>query len=79
KPCFLYETDIKKYKKDRDFYFDIWELPFLVAQNSDELVKNILAFDDAVYQKKLDKLFSDVGLCDNGTACRQVVDFIKSL
>lgn len=79
KPCFLYATDIEKYKGERDFYFDIMSLPFPVAQNNTELVQNITEFDEVLYGKKLKKLFDQVGLCDHGTACRQVVDYIKGL
>lgn len=77
KPCFLYATDIDRYKGERDFYFDIFELPFPVAQNNEEMVRNIRDFDQQLYQEKLERLFEQVGLCDKGTACRQVVEYIE--
>lgn len=77
KTCFIYASDVEKYKNDRDFYFDIYNLPFPVAENNDQMEQNILQFDEALYKNKLDKLFEQVGLCENGTACKQVVKWIK--
>ncbi len=79
KPCFLYATDIDKYKGERDFYFDIFELPFPVAQNNEEIVQNIKNFDSELYHERLKNLFDQVGMCDRGTACGQVVEYIEKL
>ncbi len=79
RPCFLYASDIALYKEDRDFYWDITSLPFPVAQTDEELEEKIRCFDSSVYSEKLSAMFDEVGLCDNGTACRQVVEYIKSL
>lgn len=76
KTCFLYATDVEKYKDERDFYFDIQKLPFPLAESNDELEHNILTFDAKQYQIKLKQLFEQVGLCDNGNACKQVVEWI---
>ncbi|MCM1212190.1 MAG: CDP-glycerol glycerophosphotransferase family protein [Blautia sp.] len=76
KVCFLYATDVKKYKSERDMYFDIYKLPFPLAENNDELERNILGFQEEIYQKKLKQLFEQVNLYDKGNACKQVVDWI---
>ena len=44
KPCFQFAMDIEEYKKDRDFYFDIANLPFMLSRSNDELEKSILEF-----------------------------------
>lgn len=76
KACFLYATDVQKYKDERDMYFDMHKLPFPLAENNDELEHNILHFDEEKYRIKLDQLFRKVELCDNGNACKQVVEWI---
>ena len=76
KTCFLYATDIKRYKDERDMYFDMHKLPFPLAENNDELELNILNFNEEQYRTELNQLFEKVALRDNGNACKQVVDWI---
>lgn len=77
KICFLFATDIEKYHADRGFYYDLYELPFPIAADNDELVNVIACFDEDNYKKNLDDLFDSVGLMENGTACKQVVEYIN--
>lgn len=77
KPCFLYATDVDEYKKEVDYYFDISKLPFPLAENNEEIEKNIMEFDEAVYNNKLEELFDQVGLCETGCASQKVVDYIE--
>lgn len=77
KPCFIYASDAAKYKDEHDFYFDVDKLPFSLAQNNDEMEQVVLNFDDGSYQINLQELFDKVGLCENGTACKKVVEKIK--
>lgn len=77
-PCFIYATDVEKYKDERDFYFDVHELPFPLAENNEEMERNILNFDSDKYEEDLNALFDKVKLCDKGSSCRQVVEWIVS-
>lgn len=77
KCCFLYATDVEEYRNDRDYYFDIKELPFPLAENNEQLEKNILNFNEEIYQKKLNELFEQVGLCETGHASEKVADYIE--
>lgn len=77
KPCFLYATDVEEYRNDRDYYFDIRELPFPLAENNKQLEQNILSFNEEIYRKKLNRLFEEVGLCETGHASEAVVDYIE--
>lgn len=77
KPCFLYASDIGEYEKEQGYYFNIFELPFPVAENNEEMKKNVLSFHEKQYSEKLQKLFEEVGLCESGHACERVVDYIK--
>lgn len=77
KICFLYATDFDKYKEERDYYFDLRELPFLMAKDNDEMEKNIDLFDEIKYKEELNKLFEQVGLCETGHASEKVADYIE--
>lgn len=78
KPCFIYASDIKEYSDDRGFYFDLDKLPFVISTSTDEMIKNINMFDRDVYFKKLDNFLKEQGCVDNGTASKQVVDWIDN-
>lgn len=77
KPCFMYASDAKKYKDEHDFYFDIYNLPFPLAENNDEMENVIMNFEDGEYKANLEKMFEKVGLCESGKACKAVVKWIK--
>lgn len=77
KICFLYASDIEKYKQERDYYFELEELPFPLAQDNEQMERVILDFNEQEYDEKLQKLFKEVGLCESGEASKQVVDYIE--
>lgn len=77
KPCFLYATDVARYKAERGNYFELDELPFPVAENNEQLENVILEFDRAKYEKELDELFDEVGLTETGHASEKVADYIE--
>ncbi len=55
------------------------ELPYSVAQNNDELERNILEFDGEKYAKQMDQFAKDVELVFDGKASKRVADKIESL
>lgn len=54
-------------------------LPYLIAQNNDELEENILVFDEKRYQEKIRRFKRDVGLTFDGRASQRVADEIEKL
>jgi CDP-glycerol glycerophosphotransferase len=76
KPVFLYIKDYEQYKIERDFYFDIFSLPFPSAFNNDELLQKILNFNTALYLKSLNNFFLKVGIFNEGNASKKVVNKI---
>ena len=78
KPCFMYASDAAQYKDEHDFYFDVYKLPFPLAENNDEMEQRVLGFEEDQYQTDLQAMFERVGLCEDGTACKQVVEWIKA-
>ena len=72
KPCFLYATDKDRYKKERDYYFELEELPFPLAESNEELKSSILNFDEDRYKRDAEGLFERVKLNETGRASRTV-------
>ncbi len=77
RPVFLYTTDLKDYYDNRGFYFDIKKLPYPIAQDDDELIKNIDSFSEKEYHNKLKSFFEKIGLHESGYASREVAKIIR--
>lgn len=78
RPCFLFATDLKSYKAERDFYTDIHTWPFILAENNEELEEKIINYNDERYKSDLDKYLSDCGNYEDGSACRKVAELMIS-
>ena len=77
-PGFLYIDDLEEYVADRgNLMFDMDEIPFSVALNNDELMDNILKFDEESYKEKSDDFMKEVGIFEDGKASGRVVDLIE--
>ena len=76
KPVFLYIKDYEQYQNERNFYFDMFSLPFPCAVNNDELIQKILSFDSTLYLNSLNEFYLKVGIFKNGDASKKVVDRI---
>lgn len=77
KPCFLYHPDVKEYDDTRGFCIQPEELPFPRAHSNEELQTIIENFDEESYVKTLNEYLDSIGMCDNGTASKAVVDWIE--
>lgn len=53
------------------------ELPYTIAQNNDELERNILEFNESKYERQMDKFIKDVELIFDGGASKRVSDKIE--
>lgn len=79
KPAFIFAPDIENFDQERGFYYPLTSTPFPVAQNSEELSKNILDFDYETYKQKVEKFLNDKGCIEDGHASERVVDLIETL
>lgn len=79
KPGFLFASDIKKYESERGFYYPLSETPFSIASNNNELIENILMFDEKKYEEKRKKFLKKRGCCEEGNASKKVVELIKEI
>lgn len=76
-PGFIYADDLNAYIEDRGkLMFQLKEIPFPVAQDNDELINNILDFNENQYSEKAKKFIKDIGIIEDGHASERVVDLI---
>lgn len=78
KPTFLYIPDVKDYMRDRGFYWDIYRLPFCIAEFQEELSSKILNYNEEKYNKALDEYFQKLGTFECGNATKLTCDWINS-
>ena len=75
RPVFQLCRDRQDY--DRGFYIKPEELPFPYAETDEQLVQNILGFDEAEYATDLQRFNQDVvGLHETGRAAEAVVEWM---
>ena len=77
KPVFIYATDIEEYKKDRDFYIKLEEVPFTISTNNKKLLENIKEYDIKKLKKEYKKFFEKYGAVNTGKASSNIVEIIK--
>lgn len=79
RPLFIYATDLDKYDQGRGFYYPLTETPFSISTTPDELSENIMAFDDAPYQERIDDFLAKKECSDDGHASERIVALIKKV
>ena len=76
KPVFLFATDIEEYTKDRELYFDMHTLPFILAESNDEFVEAIRTFDANEYLFKLREFNKQMNYRETGNASQIIAERI---
>lgn len=76
KPAFIYASDIDEYKNDRSFHFNLYDLPFSISTNNEELISNILSYSAIEYSKKVNLFEEKIGFYSNGNASRKCAEHI---
>lgn len=79
KPIFLYAADVSEYIEERDFYFDIYSLPYPLAENNDQLQKVIEIFDNSRYLSELNAFLNEIEIFDPIGSSSKVVRIIRSV
>lgn len=76
RPCFMYAIDTDSY--NRGFYWKWEDLPFSLSKNEKQLLENIVLFSKENYAKCVDDFIkNNWGLFENGTASKQLVEWLK--
>lgn len=76
RPVFLYQNDEEEYTNDRGFYAPVSEWPYPKAHSQEELVEQILCFDEEKYIAELNAFLKKYGSCDDGHASERVAERI---
>ncbi len=76
KPCIQFATDLEAYKRDRNFYFQLDQLPFPLAQSNDELADVIEHYDDVQQQKCWEYFKRENGIVEDGNASQRCAQWI---
>lgn len=77
KPCLIYGPDIDQYEKERGFYTPSSEWPFPIARTNEELIENILDFDESDYRAKIRHHHEVLGSYETGNACKITANLIE--
>ena len=72
-------TDIEDFNTERGFYYPLDSTPIKLAFNNDDMINNILNYDDVEYQKEVDKFLKDRGCFEKGNASFKTVNKIIEL
>ena len=78
KPIFLYAPDVKEYIKDRGFYWDIFTLPFPIAQSQEQFIDNIIKFDEESYCAGIDNYLKKLVSYENTVSAEKVCQWLLS-
>ena len=80
KPGFTYATDVENYEEnERTMFFPLTALPFGTDENNDQLIENILHFDEEKFVKDCDAFLKDKGSVDDGHASERAAKAIYEL
>ncbi len=79
-PVFLYAEDYGEYEKERGkLLWNLREMPFPLAVNEEELETRIEEFDEEEYLRKLEQMFMQAEVVEDGCGAAKVVDVIGDL
>lgn len=80
KPVFLYAADLKDYlENEYDILINYQDLPFDIAENTDQLCDNILHFRESEYIDRVNAFFERYGINEDGQASKRVAKFVLGL
>lgn len=80
KAGFTFATDVENYAEhERTMFFPLTALPFPTATNNDELIENILNFDEKKFVADCDAFLKDKGSIDDGHASERTAEAINDL
>ena len=77
-PVFLYVNDLQEYIAERgSLMWNLDELPFIKAEDDDELLQAIDRFDETAYEREVSAFLSGLEIKEDGKASQQAADLIE--
>lgn len=77
KPAFICALDLEEYAQKRGLLKEFYEFPFPHSYTNEDLINQIMDFDDNEYQRKITDYFSKNPVYDKGIAAHYVVEWIR--
>ena len=77
RPGFLFTYDIDTYVTERGFYYPLEDTPFPIARTNEELINNVLTFDEEAYAHNMTVYLDKLGCCEDGHAAERIVELIQ--
>lgn len=78
RPCILFPQDLSDYQSIRNFYLPIEAWGFPIAKTSEELVENILNFDEQKFVQRMKLHHAELGSYETGNATQTICRIIVS-
>lgn len=75
----IFAADQERYNTNTGLCYPLTETPFPVASNEEELINNILNFDDDKYSDKVESFLKNKEAVDDGHSAERIVDWIETL
>ena len=79
KPSIIYASDIKEYKKDRNFEIKLEDTPFPIAKDNKDLKRIIETFDIISYRKEVKDFYNSMWLNETWESCKRIVEIINEV
>lgn len=79
KPVFLFTPDLETYKKDRNFTFNLEDLPWTQSKTPQDLGNAIKNFDYKLYLNNLCDFLQNLNLYDTGIASKKIVEYLNQI
>lgn len=79
RPAFIYAPDKQYYFDTRGSYIKMEDTPIPIAQNNNQLIRNIKNLDSKKFAKSTKEFLQNMGSYDKGHASKQLVELIKTL
>ena len=80
RPCFLYVPDAEDYvSNERELYFDLGKLPFVIGKNNQDLIEKIESFNQQIYKENLTNFLDHIGSFEKGLACERLLKHIEKV
>jgi len=77
-PVLIYADDYREYEAERGrLLWNLRELPFPLAETDEELERALANFNEQTYRERLEMLFQDTGMVEDGHASERVADWIE--
>ena len=80
KKVFIYAPDYEEYvTKDRGMYYNMYDLPSPISQNTDQLIDDMVGYDEKNYIESEKKINDSIGYYEDDAAAELVRLLCESL